>query len=259
MQPKDPSRSPALATRSSLAARLAAVACGFAAAVCSLPAPAQEPQPTSFRVDTDLYTDLTKPPVKRTLTLFSEGVFYDFGTDNDGLLTVIDPIRGRIVLIDETLQIRAAVDCDRLRQEIDAAAAQTPPEMIEVSTSRWDDTPEGKVCTVGNPKMEYRCTVVPAQTPDAAEQFASFADWSSRLNAAYAPLPPYLRLRLNAMVAEAGMLPKQITRVAKGNQVYAISSPIWQLSVDDRQRIRKAGELMASATEVSPQEFWAKQ
>lgn len=226
--------------------------------MCSLPAAAQAPQPTSFRVDTDIYVDLTKPPIKRTLTLFSEGVFYDFGTDSDNLLTVIDPIRGRIVMIDETRRIRATIDCNQLRHEIDAAAEQTPPAMIEVSTSRWDETPEGKVCTVGNREMQYRCTVVPAQTPDAAEQFASFADWSSRLNAAYPPkLPPYLRLKLNAMVAAAGVLPNKITRSAKKHEMYAISSPIWQLSADDRQRIRTAGEMMASVTEVSPSEFWA--
>ena len=222
------------------------------------PAVAQKPPMPSFRIDTDIYTDLKKAPVKQTLTLFRDGAYYDFGSEADGIVTLVQPASQQIVLLDQRQKVRTEISFAGLQTEIDRAAAQAPTAMTSITIQAISDSSEGKLLTVGNEDLTYACTVEIPPDLKMAEQYAEFADWSSRLNAAYPPnLPPYVRLSLNELVKESRAIPKKITRSAYQHVVYSISNPIWELTAEDNVRIEKVQQMLQQFKSVPVKKFWS--
>lgn len=220
----------------------------------------QEIEHPSFRIDTDIYVDLKQPPIQQTVTLFQNGICYDFGSDETGLTTIVDAQQQKIFVLDAKRKLKTEVSMVALQAEIDQALAQAPESMKQVTVEEWSvDDQQLKQLTVGNEDFRYITTVVQPQNAKAATQYATFADWSARLNAAHPPkIPPYIRLRLNRALAEQSFLPKRITRVSRQNTIYANVVPTWQLSSDDRKRIETAMQSQKEFVAVTPNEFWAK-
>ena len=78
----------------------------LAAVLAGLPtiAPAQE-----FRVDTELFENQDKKPYLQTLTIFADGVVYDFQLTDPAETTVFDARRGHFTLLDESRHVKASV------------------------------------------------------------------------------------------------------------------------------------------------------
>ena len=216
-----------------------------------------------FRIDTDVYRDDTKAPIKRTLTLFSEGVYYDFEEAETGLVTVIDPKRNRIVLLNRLLQVKATLDTKQLQLMVSSARVQADAKIATITNSSFEKLPNGNdIAIVRNDFMEYRATTHQPLQPDMAQQYADFADWSARLNAIYQPkLPPYLRIELNRLIGQQNLLPSEIKRVThqRGSQLELTARliPIWRLSEDDLSKVNKCGSMLASFNEISVDEYWS--
>jgi hypothetical protein len=223
---------------------------------------AQVSKPSPFRVDTDIYLDDTKPPIKRTLTLFSEGLYYDFEETESGQITVVDPGRNRIVLINKNRKVKTVLDTKQIQLMVANARAQADAKYASISKSEFVKAPYGKdEAVVQNDFMEYRATTQQPSQPDMAKQYAEFADWSARLNAIYQPkLPPYLRLELNRLIAERQVLPSEVKRITRqgGRQMEASCRliPVWQLSQDDLVKIARCGEMLAVFNDVTMEEYW---
>lgn len=217
----------------------------------------------AFRVDTDIYLDETKPPIKRTLTLFLEGVFYDFEEDGSQQLTVIDPQRNEIVLLNRQSQTKLTLSLDQLRLNVASARVQADAKFTAIRESKYVDSQNGAgSATIRNDFMEYRAITQSVPQTDIATQYAEFADWSARLNAVTQPkLPPYLRMDLNKLVADHAAIPAEIRRRTHqdGREVTIISRHIanWRLSQDDHARIARCGSMRAEFRESSWQEFWS--
>ena len=65
---------------------------------------------------------------------------------------------------------------------------------------------------LSNDRVTYRAEgMVPADKA-AVLQYQEFADWYARLNALRGNLPPFLRIQLNAAIAQRGLIPKTIER-----------------------------------------------
>lgn len=224
---------------------------------------AQLPKPSPFRVDTDIYLDDTKPPIKRTLTLFSEGVYYDFEETESGQITVVDPGRNRIILLNKNRKVKTLLDTKQIQLTVANARVQADAKYASISKSEFVKTPYGKEeAVVQNDFMEYRATTQQPSQPDMAQQYAEFADWSARLNAIYQPkLPPYLRLDLNRLIAERQVLPSEVKRITRqgGRQMEASCRliPVWQLSQDDLIKIARCGEMLAVFNDVTVEEYWS--
>ncbi len=225
---------------------------------------------TPFRVNTDIYIDEKKPPIKQTLTLFQEGVYYDFEDINDdvsqGRITVIDPKRGRIVLIDRKRRVKSTLKTKDIQEMVASARVQVDAKLAAASKTEIQTGEGGKEqAVVKNDSLEYRSTmqrsVASDTAADTAAQFADFADWSARLNAVFPPkLPPYLRLDLNHLIRERNMLPQEIRRLShqgsRQSTVIARVQPIWAIGNDDATRIARVGLMLADFREVSAAEYW---
>jgi hypothetical protein len=239
---------------------------GLAMCVC-LTCAVSVAQPPSFRVETDIYAGDAKQPMKQTLTLFSNGVYYDFAMDDSAAITVIDPQRDRIILLSQQRKVKTTLKMSQLLGLVAEAreqAAQQPAtsevaRMLRAAErSSFDE--QTQVVTVGDESLRYDATLQQPRDPSMAAQYADFADWSARLNAVYPPrLLPYVRLELNRQIAARSMLPQQITRTERHNRKEVVWRtrllPNWRISSDDESKLNRVGELLSQCQEVSIQEY----
>jgi hypothetical protein len=222
---------------------------------------------TAFRVDTDVYTEETKEPVKQTLTLFKEGVYYDFAIDETQAVTVIDPLHGRIILLSPQKQKKTTLKTAQLltyltqaRQQI--ANTELAAMLSAVGQVHFD--PQQNKLRVGDDTLYYEATLQTPKDASMAEQYADFADWSARLNAVLPPkFPPYLRLELNRQIAERQLLPEAIYRVSTHNKhtstLRAQLIANGRLSIEDDDKLRSVGGLLQTCKEVPVEEFFGVQ
>ena len=118
--------------------------------------------------------------------------------------------------------------------------------------------------------MELRLTGKPltyvalGQRPDrkdAVGAYRHFTDWCARLNATRGGnLPPGARLALNQALAEHELLPLEISRTtadAWGRKLEVKSQHRvnWALSGEDRKKIDRAADMMATFQAISYDEY----
>lgn len=227
--------------------------------------PALRAAATAFRVDTDIYFDVKKPkPDKQTLTLFKEGVYYDFPMDDDKqTITMTDPLGGRIVVLSPFRQIKTVFKTVDVANRIEGSKKELSgnKELAKMLNQKATFVEASGVVRVGDESFAYEATLQPARDASIAAQYADFADWSARLNALLPPpFPPFLRFELNREVAARGALPDTITRTTRHNGSSTVIRSkqlvIAGLSSDDEAKIRMVGELLSRCKEVSQTEFF---
>ncbi len=222
---------------------------------------------TAFRVDTDIYLKVnnTKPD-KQTLTLFKEGVYYDFPMDDDKqTITITDPLGGRIVVLSPFRQIKTVFKTAEINSRIeslkkDVSVNKELAKMLSASQKVSFDEASNTL-RVGDDEFAYEATLQSARDTSMANQYADFADWSARLNTLLPPnFPPFVRLELNRQVAMREALPDTIVRTTRHNgSSLVIRSKLLVnavLSSDDEAKIRMVGEMLQRCKEVSQAEFF---
>ncbi|HEY2411261.1 MAG TPA: hypothetical protein VGI40_03415 [Pirellulaceae bacterium] len=245
---------------------LAIVALAFGAAADDL----------EFRVDTEVFKNDEKKPILEQLTIFAaDGTVYDFQLTAPSETTVFDSRHGRFTLLDETKKIKAVV---ATQQVMDVAfglenyAAQQKNTLVAFCAAPQFETETEEITRSGQAMVELRMVGKPlsytvvglkAPIPDAAKNYRYFTDWCARLNSLRGNgLPPSARLAVNKELVEAGLLPFEIVRTIPP------STPLgkkldhksehrfnWTLSGEDRKRIERAGDMIATFQTVSFDEY----
>ena len=225
------------------------------------------PSGPSFRVETELFVGDKVQPAARHLTLFDSGVIYDFRLDDDRFVTLFDPTRGRVILVDRrkleqtvvntadllqvTAQLRAAVTqegkADRFGlNAVVAPASDVKPGDVSAFEISFGDT-------------RYRTTTQPVTKPEIARAYNHFATLAAQLNVLQSPgalAPPFARMTLGQHIADAGLLPLEtVLEVKKENRILkdryrSHLLVIEQLSSLDRNRIADFGKVLATCQQV---------
>jgi hypothetical protein len=204
---------------------VAALAIGAGAAQAEPDAPPRDPV---MRVESELFADDGDAPVARSLTLFRDGVAWDFlelPTDDDAgalRLTEIvlhDPARGRVVVIDVVRNVKTQVESVRLERLSVSLASWARGE--DDRLVRWAGGPDFEAgltetettLELGGPRVRYAVAHAPAPSPEAAAAYREFADTALLLRALLQPggLPPFPRLALNGRLEAAGAIPCEVT------------------------------------------------
>jgi hypothetical protein len=218
-----------------------------------------------LRVDTDIFVGNQTEPVAQNVTLFSNGLVYDFSLTGAEEITVFDPERGRFVILDTQRKVKAVVTTRQLL-EFTSAIKVKAREVEGVFAFAADphftrdyEPDSGWLSLTGHP-LTYRARCVEPKTKDMVSRYRNFADWSARLNSIRpGNLPPFARLELNAAIAEAGKLPREVELVIEpqqrllGRKLTLRSQHLlnWRLSQTDRKRIETAGKHLAEYETVS--------
>lgn len=207
-----------------------------------------------FRVETQVFAD--KPtPLFENLTLFSEGVVYDFAQAEPRETTIIDGGRGKIILLDHDRKMRTLFECDELLRflaDLKVKAMNGKPRikfLAEPSFSTNYDNAAHKL-VLASEILTYQATCEEPKTRTAVAQFREFADWSARLNATRpGSLLPFARLILNKDLAEKGLVPVEIELAlqadsslpARKMNLRSKHAFTWRLLQTDQEKISRAG------------------
>jgi hypothetical protein len=192
--------------------------------------PAPFPGPLSLRVETELFRDGADQPVARSLTLFDDGVAWDFlelppGGDGERdamqLVEIVlhDPARERVVVIDPVRRIKTEIPLIRLeRMSVSLAkwARSSDDRLV-----RWAGGPDftGNIeedadsLALSGPRVRYSVRLAAAESPEAAGTYRQFADTAILLKALLHPggIPPFPRLALNRRLEVAAAIPAEVT------------------------------------------------
>lgn len=242
-----------------------------------------------FRVETEVFADDEEAPVARSLTLFRNGIAWDFletlstekkkdkenAKEDDGSTPVAepaefvlhDPARERIILVDPARDVRTQVDrlrLERLRTSLGNWARKSEdPLMRWAGGPEFDDGLEESATQVllSGPRVRYEVTFEKAGKPMVAEEYRRFADAALLVKALVHPggLPPFPRIAINRTVAAADGIPVGVrleidSRMAKlGRRPSVMRSEHKILEswlATDHKRVAAAEERMAVATPV---------
>lgn len=220
-----------------------------------------------FRVDTEIFADKEKEPFVETLTLFADGRVYDFLLTEPKEITIFDPQRGTFTLLAPNLKLKTVITTQEVLEcclALNTHAAQSGNSLFAFAAQPEFAVTEEAVPSNGETLSQVTLTAHPityaavGKKPtqaDAARAFRQFADGFARLNAIRpGNLPPEPRLKLNAELADRGLLPTEITRIITP------SNPLtkllehrsrhlvnWTLSRTDRGRIEQAGGYLTAS------------
>ncbi|NBW86417.1 MAG: hypothetical protein EBR23_06210 [Planctomycetia bacterium] len=183
-----------------------------------------------MRVESELFAEDESEPVARSLTVFRDGVAWDFlelspvdaaGTEAFSVREIVlhDPARERVVVIDPARHVKTEIGFIRL-------------ERLSVSLANWARTTDDKLVRwaggpdfaggfseteagleLVGPRVRYAVAHVPAPSPAAAAAYRTFADKAILLKALLHPggIPPFPRLAVNRRLEAAGALPAEVT------------------------------------------------
>lgn len=221
----------------------------------------------SFRVETEIFVGDSVQPSARHLILFDAGVIYDLRLDDDRLVTIYDPARGRVVLLDRAEQTQVEIPTNNLL----SAAAQFRTAIIEENKSEAfgldatvsvlpakDEIPELLEIKFGDTR--YTTTTQAVTNPAIANAYHEFAVMAARLNIIRRHgVPPFARLTLGEQIAKQTKLPLETTlevrRGLKTDKYRSHLLVVEQLSATDRTRITEVGDLWAKCKHVDFEQF----
>jgi hypothetical protein len=184
-----------------------------------------------LRVESEVFAEDGTEPVARSLTLFRNGLAWDFlerpaGSAKDDAadreadeLVLHDPARERVVVVDPARNVKTQIDTirlERLSVSLAAWARKADDRLV-----RWAGGPDfgdgiqekdSQLELVG-PRVRYEVEFTAAPSPEFAEDYRRFADTAMLLKALLHPggIPPFPRLAINRRVSSARGIPTAVT------------------------------------------------
>ncbi len=241
------------------------------------------PAATEFRVTTKIFAGKDEQPSAEHLLIFTDGLVYDLPQAGDSVVTVYDPRRSRVILMDRATQVRTMISTDELIKMtaelrtlaadeksqtrlglnaeilpmvIDPKSGEAAP--VELSDADPAIASDGFMTSYGDASYEVR-TQTPRQ-PAVATAYGQFADWALRLNVARRMgSPPFARMSLNESITAAGLIPKEtrltIRRGLLSDRYRSTHTLIERISEADRKQINEVGGMLVLYQEVSWDQF----
>lgn len=212
------------------------------------------------RIESKVFLGIDKDPKAENTTIFHRGVVYDY-LRSPAETIVLDPSRGRFVLLDPNRRIRTeltthevAALSENLRQW---AQTQTDAFLKFLAAPKFEeqfDEQTGEV-VFQSPWVTYRVATAEADSEAVLQQYREFSDWYARLNARLNPgyKLVFARLALNEALQKRHQLPREITLTVQPRKAFSFQKTVvrsehqfvYHLVESDRDRIAQTGQFMA--------------
>lgn len=212
------------------------------------------------RIESKIFFGTDKEPKAENTTIFYRGVVYDY-LRNPAETIILDPARGRFVLLDPNRRIRTeltttevAALSENLRQW---AETQTDAFLKFLAAPKFEeqfDEQTGEV-VFQSPWVTYRVATAEADSEMVLQQYREFSDWYARLNARLNPgyKLVFARLALNEALLKRHQLPREITLTMQPRKAFSFQKTVvrsehqfvYHLVESDRDRIAQTGQFMA--------------
>jgi len=214
-----------------------------------------------FRIDTDIYSDETKPPIHTTQTMFLANRTIEWD-DTHRRLLVVDYQDRSITLADLSAQKKCRIEMREVEDRFINLRSQMTSQEIAIWTSPVSPRPfEGGLYELACERSVYRFTTKSPGVEKMAVEYGDFADWSVKIHAVNPPYkPPLLRMQLNAFLRDQRELPAEIrltdTRTGGSKPIVARLIVQDQLTRQDSDRVRDWEVLTATLKSVSQVEYF---
>jgi hypothetical protein len=220
-----------------------------------------------FRIETQIYLGADQTPVSQNLTLFSNGMVYDFEMSNDAkpkpLEIVIYNSHDRsFVLLDIERGMRLQLDQSQVVQMVEGLRQQTSQSELTkflVEDNFVEDVDiSSRSVSLKNPHIEYWYRGSNLQDATVLPAYFEFLDQYTRLNASDpTKLPPFPRLKLNQSIKKYGWIPSEVKVTLNPNElikskieIKSKHTLVLSLSDSDRARIKEAKSTWMSSKGV---------
>jgi hypothetical protein len=230
-----------------------------------------------LRVESELFENGGDDPSARSLTVFDEGVAWDFlelpaGKGGGrplavGEIVLHDPARERVLVIDPVRHLKTQIDSIRLeRMSVSLAKWARGSEDRLIRWAGGPDFTAGFTETdsqieLAGPRVRYAVAYEEAPSKEAAGMYRQFADTAILLRALMQPggIPPFPRLAVNRRLEEAAAIPAEVTLEIDSRlttiggrleRLRCVHKAHPRLLVGDRRRIEDAKAHVATAEAV---------
>jgi hypothetical protein len=217
----------------------------------------QEAAAEDFRIENRIFVEGKTTPESRSLTLFHEGIVYDFMSDPSEV-TIFDKAAGRFILLNLASQEQTALAtakvnafAEKLRQ---LANRQQDPLNRFFADPKFEeafDAARGEL-SLTSPSVTYQVVVDAPKSELMVSQYREFSDSYTRLNAMLNPgsRPPFARLKVNEALAGRQAVAREVTLTITTIKNGATETTVLRsthdlsptLTPSDLNQIRKADE-----------------
>lgn len=223
-------------------------------------------QSSDFRIETDVMESGQAKPIDQSVTLFSNGVSYEYSRESAHKITIVDSIENRVSFIDTKRKVQSRHNLQELQAYIETArkqfaqAAGGAEKLQDATETSYDSATQ--TVTAGKRFMRYDAKIQQPANPAIAEHYASFANASAIINAwqsrGSAP-PPFARLQLNQVLREKAAIPSEIKRtIYVGGRENSLTSRIhvtYALAANEKKQIEQYNEMNVSYSPVNLAEY----
>jgi hypothetical protein len=228
----------------------------------ALPAAAQQ-----MRIETEVFVDDQAEPANHTVTLFDSNTVYDFVEQPPQIAVFRPPTAshsGSFIMLDLETKQRTEVSTERiagLMKKLTRWAGEQEDKLLKFSAQpefeqSFDE--ESGLLMLDSPVWTYTVATIPAEDTKALARYREFTDWYTRLNTMlHSTPPPGARLKLNAALAEHGVVPVEIRRTIESEAATLRATHLftWRLSREDRERIDEAQIHLANFEKVDNEQY----
>ena len=192
------------------------IKCGLLVAILFL-CGANDNWALDFRIENRVFVEGEKEPQSRSLTLFQDGMVYDFMSDPSEV-TIFDKAAGRFVLLNMAKQEQteltiAEIDAfiEKLKRLADKQKDPLSKFFADPKFEERFDAASGEL-SLTSPWVTYRIITEAAKDPAISAQYRDFSDGYSRLNAMLNPgsRPPQARLQVNEALARHEVIAREV-------------------------------------------------
>lgn len=218
-----------------------------------------------FRVESEIFNGSDKAPVSENLTIFSDGIVYDFRLSEPKETVIHDSFRGKFVLLKPDRKIKVNMEQSQVNNALEQLR-QSPvfkkraPYLVNPEFAFQQDKESGWM-ELSSKNITYKVKGKEPKVANGFRAYIDFANWYVKLNALDPrKMPPFARLQMNRVLSTQNIIPSDVELTIRPENAKPIKARskhyvIWQLSQTDRRRIDTAKKQWVEFKEVSLQEF----
>jgi len=224
---------------------------------------------SEFRIKIDIYENESKPPINSIETIFIGGQYMELD-DNRGRVTVVDPGKGRVSILNSEAKTMVHLEMAVLEKQVNSILSEMTTEQRRKFSSTGEPTADAAgFVSLGNANLSYKFKTFTPADPNIAVSYGDFANWSARVNARYYKVPPFIRMELNQLLMDQRQLPEELHRltvivppnqadpVGKTEEIIARLFLTEPLTNNDRSRVANVLKSMTEFKINTEKEFFS--
>ncbi len=216
-----------------------------------------------LHVDNAVFADGQSQPQSQGVTIFHDGLVYDFLNDPAEVI-IFDKAHRQFILLDVARRLRSQISVDEVQAFVNRAkqrlSGHPNPNVKWLADPSFEESfdRQTSTLTLKSPSITYQAQVQMTD-PAVAAQYHEFSDWYAQFNHVLNPKswPPFPRMMLNEAIDRRQGVAKEVHLTAalgpqeSPTKITSRHQLAMQLDASDTQRVAQSRQYLHSFTNVS--------